>query len=132
MQKHNYKIIKETENPLEAIIEKDNIKVEFTLIERDTKKREIEKKVRELKAQLAMDEASAKNVADNHPEVLEATEEEIKKAHELVLYVSYQNAIKEDKEWIEKYESALSDWEEELKEICNQTGIVIVNTKDLE
>lgn len=132
MQKHNYKIIEEKENPLEAIIEKDNITTTFTLIERDTKKKEVEKKLRELKAQLALDEASAKNVAENHPEVLEATEEDIKKAHELVLYVKYTEDAKETADYIEKFEKALSDWEEELKEICEQTGIVVINKEDLE
>jgi hypothetical protein len=131
MQKHNYKIIKETENPLEATIEKDNIKAEFTLIERDTKKREVEKKLRELKAQFAMDEASAKNVEENHPHVLEATEDDIKKAHELVLYVKYQEDAKESAESIKIFEDALAEWEEELKEICEQTGIVLYNEEDL-
>lgn len=124
MQKHNYKVVEAKENPLESVIEKDNVSVKFTLIERESRKRELEKKIRELKAQLSIDESCAKNVAENHPEVLQATEEDIKRAHELVLYVKFTQEAQESRDYIKRIEDALEEWGKEYAEILLQTNIV--------
>jgi hypothetical protein len=134
MQKHNYKIIENKENPLESIIEKDGITVQFTLVGMETQAKMVEKKLTEMKAQLELEEASAKNVENNHPEVIDPSEEEIKKAHNIVLHISYKTKAKEIAEEIAKIEQAFVDYKAELDEIKNQTGLsplVELNTEDL-
>lgn len=134
MQKHNYKIIENKENPKESVIEKDNITVKFTLVEMETQAKAVEKRLEELKAQLSLEESSAKNIEENHPEVVNPSEEEIKKAHNIVLHIGYVKRAEAIKTDIASIEQAFVDYREELDEIEKQTGISIlekINPEDL-
>ena len=123
--KHNYKIIEDKDNANESVIEKDGLTAKFTLFEMETQKKRVEKKLEELKAQKEIEEASAKNVENNHPEVIDVSEEELKKAHNIVLHARYKEEARVAQEEIEKIEKAFEDYAKELAEIEKQTGLKV-------
>jgi phage-related protein len=123
MQKHNYKIIESKENPMESVIEKDNITVQFSLVSMTTQAEAVKKKLKELEAQLEVDKASMQNVENNHPETRNLTEKKIKEAHNIVLHTEFKTAVETITKQIEEIKQAFVDYEAELKEIEEQTGI---------
>lgn len=121
--KYNYKIVEENENPLLSLIEKDNVTVKFTVQDSLNQAMQVRKTLKEIKAQLELDKASADNIARNHPYTAEADEKEIEKAHHIVLYTKHKKEVESLTEHIKKIEDALEEHEKEMQEIEKQTGV---------
>jgi hypothetical protein len=120
MSEHTYKIVKEATDPKESVIEKSNIKVEFTIYELEAENRTIEKYLKEFGAQKLLADAKITNIEDNHPWVKDLTEEQLFTAH---MYQENQAMSRVMQKKIDEYEKAQIDSAEELKDIYSQIGV---------
>lgn len=125
MNKYKYVVVEAKEDPNETIIEKQDISIRLTVNELESDRRRVDKIKAQIEGQMKIDEASLQNVITNHPFVVEATEEETKKAVALSLYNGIKNTIDEHKKKLEEIEALYKEHEEELQAIKEQTGIEI-------
>lgn len=109
-----YKINKDNE------IEKSDFTITFKKEDYPNSVRDIEKKLKELKAQLSVYQAEADNVSRNHKEVLSYTEDE---RNVIWLYQEKHIAVEQSKEYIKKLEKGLKEVKKEMEDIEKQTNI---------
>lgn len=105
------------------ILCKSNFEHEFTV---DSVKQHLDylkKKKTELTAQKSLEEAKMENIKSFHPEVLELTTE---KRNAVALYDKAETMAKVCEEGLKAVEVQYSEYEQELKDIKEQTGIEIV------
>lgn len=126
---YEYKVVEEKENPLDSVIEKSNLSVKFTLSDLQNDFERANKIIAEARAQKEVDGAAKLNISTNHPHVLEATDEEVQKAHALTLYRQYINKVKEAEQKIVDVENYFKGYYEELEVIKKQTKLEIPNDK---
>lgn len=122
-QEYKYTIKEHNDDPYRAVIKKENVVVEFTLAEVEADKKAAIKIKEQIESQIKLDEAQAQNVVNNHPYVLEATEEEQKRAVSITLYNGLKNKIEESKKKLAEFDKVFEEYEKEKKDIKEQTGL---------
>lgn len=132
MSQYKYTVVTPHEDPKLAVIKKENLSVEFTLADLEADKKNAEKIRTQIVSQIELDKAQAQNVANNHPYVLEATEEEIKRAVAIALYNGMNNKVKESEAKLAEIDAVFVEHDTELADITEQTGIDLdVQTVDV-
>ena len=129
-EEFKYRVVEEAEDFNNAVIEKSNVTVKFTMAQLNEDIERLAKLKRELEANIELRNAEMSNIESHHPEVIEAKEEEVFKAQTLAFYVEK----KKDRIKLEmKLAEVLKAGEEVaqvIKDIDSQIGIP-VNIKEL-
>lgn len=112
--------IKQGTEGADAVVLKSGHEVEFKMSEVKAHKEKMEAFKRELEAQIALEEAKRRNVADNHPVVTGLTDEQM--AAVSIFYAS-KGIQKKSEEKLGEVSEVLSGYADELAEIERQTGL---------
>lgn len=121
-KKITYSVKEKKEDYRDTIIEKHGDVVEFTLREVNKHKESVEKKIKELEAQVGLHAAQMINVKKHHPFVEDF---DAKQLHTLEVYIT---ALREVQKWeplIEEYKNAIKMYDKELPQIYKDCKIDI-------
>lgn len=134
MAKYKFKDPIKEKNKNEAVIEKTDFSVEFTLNDMNVSRRRGTKVLEELEALRNLRDAEAKNIAAHHRFVLSAIKHQNKvfRAQTLALYVDKLREIKEIDEKMKPLQEAIAEHDEELIEIKKQLGIEALPEAEVE
>ncbi len=128
-EQYEYTVVeKNPEDPKLNIIEKKGISAKFTMAEIEAAENVNRKNLRELDGMIEIRKATMQNIADNHPFVLEMTEQDRFTVHMYQESFAFARACEIKKKQLQE---ALDQSELEKQEITKQCGVVI-NLKDLE
>jgi len=112
---NEYKLIKKNEDPKLALIEKSGITATFTIAEIEGEQATLEKYLKEFNGQLTLEEAKMSNIEDNHPFVLEMSEQDCFTVH------MYQEA----KSMAHVYNQKIPEFEEQLEKSRAEMALVM-------
>lgn len=121
-EKYIYKVAEESENSLDSIIEKSNVRVRFSMRELFSSILNAKKYIKQLSAQKQLEEAKCQNIREHHPIIDKLTPEERFAVH---LYEQSQDILKVVNPKLEEFEKAVLQDETEAEEIKNQIGIAV-------
>lgn len=119
---HTYSVLKENENPSQSIIRKSNVNVDFTLDELAANEKSYRKLLNECASQKNLADAKMKNIEDNHPFVMDLTEEQAFTVH---MYQEARAMSRVCGNKIPELQKEIEYIESEKKEIEKQIGIAI-------
>lgn len=119
---HSYRVVKESEDSKDSVIEKSGITAEFTIRDIEAEEASVAKKIVELKSMKQIRDAVMVNVGENHPFVLDMSEED---RHAVHMYHEAFAFSKIAQQEIDRYETALAESAAERAEITKQCGIAI-------
>ncbi len=129
-EEFKYRVVEENEDFNNAVIEKSNVTVKFTMAQLNEDIARLAKLKREVEANIDLRNAEMSNIESHYPEVKEAREEEVFKAQTLAFYIEK----KKDRVKLEMKLAEIVKAEEEVaqvvKDIDTQIGIP-VNVRDL-
>jgi hypothetical protein len=113
-----YKILKVNEEDFnQSLIQKDNVKIEFTLEGADARQRDYKKQETEWSSQISLCESIIKNVKENHPDIFDLPEEK-RVACKLVL--ENEALIGEIAPKLDQLQKAIKRYEKERAQIMKQ------------
>lgn len=115
-----YKIKEDKEEIVEKVLEKTGITIDFTLNDVIKHQKDLLKEIKGLKGQIDFDKAIVDNVETNHPFVKDFTEEQITA---LSLWIPKRLQIAKAEKMIKDREEVLTQYDEEIKEICKQLDL---------
>lgn len=118
---HNYTIIESQENFKDSVIEKDNIKVNFTLKEIEHEIAERKRYILQFKLNREIQISKVSNIEEHHVEVKELSDEQLFTIH---MYFEAKSAIQAFDKKIEEFEKELEERTAEQDEIYTQLGFV--------
>jgi len=119
---HEYIIKKEEKDPLDTVITKKNISVDFTMREVYADKLRMEKMIKEFEGQLTLSSAKIANIEEHHPFVKEMSEQDLFTAH---MYQEQQAIARVMRSKLEELKQGIIDDAAEQAEIFKQIGIAV-------
>lgn len=117
-----YSIKESNEDPKKSLITKSGIEVDFTLESINTNKAYLDKRKKELEAELKVSQATMENIKRTHPHIADMKLEDLTAAY---LYRDASGTADAAHNKIVDIERAFSDYDSEKSEIEKQTGIKI-------
>jgi len=121
--KFTYKVVEEhKDDPMQNVIEKGNISVQFTPYELQANIDSNKKLVKELKAKVTIEDAKKKNIEANHPFVKDLTDEQRFTVH---MYEEAMSVCRHFPKKIAEFEESIAEMEQEQRNIAEQVGIAI-------
>jgi len=120
-KKHKYEVVEASAEDIGATkIKKSGIEVEFTLAQVEAEWAPIEKRVKEMDAQLKLAEQTRDNLLEHHPFLKDLTEEQLFTTH---MYQEAMSFVKVLPEKIGEYEDALKESKEEYAYMVDKLGL---------
>lgn len=132
MPEYKYSIDEENKDPMDSIILKEGLQAKFTLRELELDKKNADKIMEELEAQIKLDSAQQENLVNNNPNlfkekdgktVLKASEEKIKEALVITMWSGLQTKLKESTDRQKEFNEVFKGFMDEVKDIKDQTGL---------
>jgi hypothetical protein len=119
-----YKVV---ENPeVTELMDKEIVKtggeVKFTLRNVETDIQYLNKKKKEITAEIGIREATKKNIERTHPNIVKMTQEDLTAAY---LFREATGFLSEAQKSLDRIEIGLKEYEEDLAEIEKQTGLKV-------
>lgn len=109
---HTYVVKEKAEDIRDSVIEKSNIKVDFTIAHYERNIADTEKTVKELKAKLNHEKLMKENIEEHHAYVKDLTAEQL---HVIPQYVEACEVVRQYEPRIAEFETALAEDKAEME-----------------
>jgi hypothetical protein len=119
---YEYKIIEPSEDATGILIEKSNIKVEFTLADMMQEQAQVGKYIQQFTAQRRLEQGKLDNILEHHPFVKEMSEQDLFTVH---MYQEALAIVKTIDVKLPELEEQLHDSKEEMLHIINTLDIAM-------
>lgn len=123
-KKYTYKVIEENKDDvMQTKVVKKNVDVEFTMQELYNQEEQWDRAIRELEANLKLQESTMKNVEDNHADAVSLVSQlDPLKQHAILLWLKALSLKLEIEPRLKMFKEAFDEHNAEVKEIIKQTG----------